>query len=52
MNLFVVTDQKTNQVWAFTEHEDALAWKRSRPEEHRRQVHLHGVSVDAEKKNA
>ena len=52
MNLFVVSDKKTNQVWVFTEHADALAWKRSRPEAHIKQVRLHGVSLDAEKKNA
>jgi hypothetical protein len=45
VNLFIVTDQTSGGVWAFTEHAPALAWKRSRPKKNR--VLLTGVALNA-----
>jgi hypothetical protein len=48
MNLFVVINQKTGGVWAFTNHIDALAQKRAQPPHQSKSVNLVGVAVDCE----
>jgi hypothetical protein len=43
MMVFVVHNPKTEQVWVFSKHEDALRWRRDQKLNH---WHLWGTTVD------